>query len=239
MQVNLRCSDALEGMSLLSPNSIDLICTDLPYGITQNKWDSVIPLPELWNSFNTVLKTNGVVVLTASQPFTSMLVMSNLAKFKYDLVWNKTIASGQLNVAKQPLRTHESILVFYSGTPTYNEQKTEGDPYKIHRKAKYKEGNYGVQKESTKENEGFRHAKSVITVSNPRIKDGHPTQKPLELMKYLIKSYSNEEDMVLDCCMGSGTTGVACVEEKRNFTGIELNKKYCLKAADRINEANK
>lgn len=194
----------------------------------------MIPIDEMWSEFNRITKKNGVVVLTATQPFTSKLVISNLANFKYDLIWEKTISSGQLNVRKQQLRNHESILVFAKSPFTYNEQKTEGSPYKINRKVKNGENNYGTQKDSSKENEGYRHAKSVIKVSNPRIKGGHPTQKPIELMEYIIKTYSNKGDLVLDCCMGSGTTGVAAIKNERLFYGIELDANYFKTSKQRI-----
>lgn len=225
-------------MQNIKSGTVDLICVDLPYGVTQNKWDSILPLEEMWNQFNRIMKENGVVLLTATQPFTSILVMSNLKDFKYDLIWEKTIASGQLNVGHQPLRTHESILVFYKKKPTYNEQKSTGAPYSISRKAASKENNYNSQRDSSKENTGFRHAKSVVKVSNPRIKGGHPTQKPQELMEYLIKTYSNEGDLVFDCCMGAGTTGVAAVTLKRNFLGIELNKVFFETSTHRIEAAH-
>lgn len=232
--ITLICGDAIKSMREIKEDSIDLICCDLPYQITQNKWDIMIPIDEMWSEFNRITKKNGVVVLTATQPFTSKLVISNLANFKYDLIWEKTISSGQLNVRKQQLRNHESILVFAKSPFTYNEQKTEGSPYKINRKVKNGENNYGTQKDSSKENEGYRHAKSVIKVSNPRIKGGHPTQKPIELMEYIIKTYSNKGDLVLDCCMGSGTTGVAAIKNERLFYGIELDANYFKTSKQRI-----
>lgn len=226
--------EALAEMRKLKDKSIDMIMTDLPYGTTQNKWDEIIPFPEMWSEFNRVIKDNGAIVLTATQPFTSKLIMSNLKDFKYDIIWEKTISSGQLNVKRQPMRSHESILVFFKKQPTYNEQKTEGTPYQIKRKADYQDGNYGKQKDSEKINTGFRHAKSILKVSNPRVKGGHPTQKPVELMEILIKMFTNENETVLDCCMGSGTTGVACKKLNRKFIGIELDPKYFSGAKKRI-----
>lgn len=218
--------ECIEEMANIGDGLVDLIMVDLPYGTTQNKWDSIIPLDIMWKSFNRLLKTNGIVVLTACQPFTSKLVMSNLDNFKYEIIWEKTIGSGQLNIKHQPLRVHESILVFYKERGTYNEQKTKGEPYSINRNISSKGEGYGKQKNSKKENNGFRHAKSVIKVSNPRIKGGHPTQKPIELMNYLVRTFSNENDIVLDCCMGSGTTGLACKNLNRLFIGIELDINY-------------
>lgn len=216
-----------------------MIFCDLPYGITRNKWDIVIPLDKLWEQYERLIKANGAIVLTANQPFTSQLVMSNLKLFKYDIVWEKTISSNQLNVKSQQLRSHESILIFYDKKPTYNEQKTKGAPYKIKREGKYNDGNYNSQKESEKINNGYRHARSVIKISNPRIKGGHPTQKPVELIEYFVKTYTNEGDLVLDNCMGSGSTGIACKNLNRNFIGIENNEKYFKMSENNLkNESN-
>jgi site-specific DNA-methyltransferase (adenine-specific) len=226
--------DCLKELAFISSESANLIAVDLPYGTTQNKWDAIIPLEDMWNEFNRILAPTGAVVLTATQPFTSKLVMSNPDNFKYEIIWEKTIGSGQLNIKRQPLRVHESILVFYKKFGTYNEQKTAGEPYSISRKVSFAGEGYGKQVDSNKNNEGFRHAKSVIKVSNPRVKGGHPTQKPLELMEYIIKTFSNEGDTVLDCCMGSGTTGVAAVKLKRKFIGIENNETYFTTAKNRI-----
>ena len=218
--------DAIENMAKLKEKSIDLILVDLPYGVTNNKWDVIIPFDEMWEQFNRIKKNNAAMVLTATQPFASMLVMSNLKQFKYDVIWEKTICSGQLNVKHRPLRAHESILVFYDKIPTYNEQKTEGKPYKIKREGNDTENCYCRQKASEKDNEGFRHAKSVVKIPNQRIKGGHPTQKPVALLEMLIKTFSNENDIVLDCCMGSGSTGVAAMNLNRKFIGIEKELKY-------------
>lgn len=227
--------DCLKEMNRLDGKSINLILVDLPYGTTQNKWDAIIPFDQMWDEFNRIITDNGKIVLTATQPFSSKLVMSNLDNFKYEIIWEKTIGSGQLNIKHQPLRVHESILIFYSKSGVYNEQKTEGTPYSIDRKVTFDGEGYGAQTDSSKHNDGFRHAKSVIKISNPRVKGGHPTQKPEALMEYLIKTYSNSGDTVLDCCMGSGTTGVASVNLNRKFIGIELDEKYFISAQTRIN----
>ncbi len=236
--ISLINGNCLDEMKKLSDNSIDLILTDLPYGTTQNKWDEIIPFTDMWSAFNRILKEDGIIVLTATQPFSSKLVMSNISNFRYEIIWEKTIGSGQLNINKQPLRIHESVLIFYKQFKTYNEQKTEGKPYSIKRVVNFKGEGYGKQTNSEKENNGYRHAKSVIKISNPRIKNGHPTQKPIALMEYLIKVYSNKNDTVLDCCMGSGTTGIAAVNLNRKFIGIELNKIYFENAKERINNIN-
>jgi site-specific DNA-methyltransferase (adenine-specific) len=226
--------DCLDEIFLLPKHSVDLILTDLPYGVTQNHWDTILPLDVMWEAFKHILKLDGRVVLTATQPFTSKLIISNLKEFKYDLIWEKSISSGQLNVSKMPMRSHEHILVFYDKFNTYNEQKTSGLPYSIDRKKSYIDGCYNKQKTSQKTNTGYRHARSVIKISNPRVAGGLPTQKPVELMSYLVKTFSNENDVVLDCCMGTGTTGAACIKNNRAFIGIELNKNYFDVAEERL-----
>jgi site-specific DNA-methyltransferase (adenine-specific) len=233
--------DALENMAKIPDGYIDLISVDLPYGLTRNKWDISIPLEEMWKQFNRITKPNGAMIFTAAQPFAAQLIVSNLANFKYDIIWEKTVASGQLNSGHQPLRVHESILVFYRKVPTYNEQLTEGTPYKIKRPAQYgkaEEGrnNYNQQKSHEKDNDGYRHARSVIKISNPRVRDGHPTQKPVELMSYIIKTYTNKHEIVLDCTMGSGTTGVACAELNRRFIGIDTDEKWYNSSVTRLTE---
>lgn len=235
--VNLMHGDALDLMESLEAGSIDLICSDLPYGTTQNIWDKILPLNRMWSSFYRVLKPEGLIVLTAAQPFTSILVSSNMDNFKYDLVWEKTIGSGQLNVKRQPIRIHETILVFgrKGKKSVYNEQKETGyAPYKITRKNVKSDGCYGAQKPSIKVSDGTRHAKSIIKISNPRIRNGHTTQKPEQLMSHLIRMYSNPGDIVLDPTMGSGTTGVSAVLEGRSFIGIEIKKTYFNIAKNRI-----
>jgi len=226
--------NCIEKLNNLAKNSVDLICVDLPYGTSRNKWDQIIPFSEMWESFFYVLKSNGNIVLTASQPFTSKLICSNLLDFKYEIIWEKTIGSNQLNIKRQPLRIHESILVFYKNFGTYNEQKTNGKPYSINRTINFDGYGYGKQYSSSKRNDGFRHAKSIIKIPNPRIKGGHPTQKPLELMKFIVKTFSNENDIVLDCCMGSGTTGEAALSLNRKFIGIELDTNYFNIAIERL-----
>lgn len=234
--IKLLQGDCISLLDTLDENSVDLIAVDLPYGTTQNKWDIIIPFEPMWCCVKRVLKSDGVMVCTAAQPFTSQLILSNTDWFKYDLVWEKTIGSGQLNINRQPLRVHESIVVFYDKFGTYNEQKTEGKPYHIDRKTGGFEGNYGKQRDHTKVNDGFRHARSVIKISNPRIKNCHKTEKPIELMEYIIKAYSNESDTVLDFTMGRGTTGIACINLKRNFIGIELSKVWYNRAVERFED---
>lgn len=228
--------DCLDIMPQIPDKSIDMILCDLPYGTTRNKWDIVIPLDRLWEQYKRIIKENGTIVLTAVQIFSSQLVMSQPTFFKYDWIWKKTIYSGQLNVNHQPLRAHENILVFYTKQPTYNQQFTAGKPYSINRKITFKGESYNKQKDNQKVNNGYRYPASVLEFSNPRIKGGHPTQKPVELFKYLIKTYTNEGEIVLDNCIGAGTTALACLQTNRNFIGIEISKAYCEMANKNINE---
>jgi len=231
--------DTIEVMKTIPSKSVDMILCDLPYGTTRNKWDSIIPLNDLWEQYERIIKDNGAIILTAVQIFASQLIISNKKLFKYDLIWKKTISSGQLNVNRQPLRIHEHILVFYKKQPTYNQQMTLGKPYSINRKANYKPGSYNKQKDSFKENTGYRHPTSVLEFSNPRIKGGHPTQKPVELFEWLIKTYSNKNNIILDNTIGSGTTAIACIKTNRKYIGIELNKKYYNMTLKRIKNINK
>jgi DNA modification methylase len=235
-KISLLQGDCLKVMHAIEDGSVDLIAVDPPYGTTQNKWDVVIPFEPMWAHIKRILKHNGTAVFTTAQPFTSQLVLSNTDWYRYDLVWKKTIGSGQLNIRRQPLRMHESILVFYDKFGTYNEQKTKGDPYKIDRKTEKFEGNYGKQKDHTKINDGFRHAQSVVEISNPRVKNGHRTEKPVKLMEYIIETYSNEGDTILDFSMGHGTTGIACVNLKRNFIGVELDDHWYKRTVERFQE---
>jgi len=224
----------LQVLETIQPASIDMILCDLPYGTTRNKWDSIIPLNKLWYQYLRIIKPNGAIVLTAVQIFASQLIMSNPRLFKYDWIWEKTISSGQLNVNKQPLRRHEHILVFYKKQPIYNQQFTKGEPYSIERKVTFKGEGYNKQVASQKINDGYRHPTSILYFPNPRIRNGHPTQKPVALFEYLIKTYTNEGDIVLDNCIGSGTTAVAAINTRRHFIGIELSRKYCDMANENI-----
>ena len=234
--------DCLELYKNIEPKSIDLILTDLPYGTTQNKWDSVIDFDKLWEMVNYLLKPNGAFITTASQPFTSALVMSNPKMFKYDICWHKRTPSGVLNAKKMPIRTHETLLVFYNSLPIYNPQKTTGNKICGIKKHKVNSSNYrNTDRYTDYTDDGSRFPTSVLDItgivnnSNEKVK--HPTQKPIKLMDWIIKTYSNENMTIFDPCMGSGTTGVACKNLNRNFIGIEKDENYFKIAEQRINEA--
>ena len=240
---NLYSGDCLEIMPTIPDKSIDMILCDLPYGTTACKWDVIIPFEPLWEQYKRIIKDNGAIVLTASQPFTSALVMSNIKMFKYEWVWEKNKATGHLDSKKKPMKAHENILVFYNSQPVYN-------PQGIIQKEKptISKGNRGQKGEgSSGDVYGFAGKDAIQTNTNyPRTvqkigvdmkAEFHPTQKPVALFEYLIKTYTNEGELVLDNCMGSGSTGVACVNTNRNFIGIEKEENYFQIAQKRINEA--
>ena len=223
--------DCLEGMRYIPDKSIDMILCDLPYGSTKNQWDIIIPFKQLWLYYERIIKDNGAIVLTASQPFTSMLVMSKLEYFKYSMIWEKSRATGHLNAKIMPMKNHEDILIFGKTRIKYNPQGIL--PYGKMTRRGNNGDNFG---ESGKENyqEFTNYPRTIIQFSNEGI-TMHPTQKPVELFEYLIKTYSNEGDTILDNCMGSGTTAIACMNTKRNFIGFELEKKYYDICIERIN----
>lgn len=230
-EIKLYNGDCLELMKEIPDKSIDMILADLPYGTTRNKWDSIIPLEPLWEQYERIIKDNGAIVLHSQQPFTSKLIMSNSKIYKYSWVWSKSQVSGFLNAKKQPLREHEDICVFYKKQCTYNPQMTKG---------KMQLKNTGGDSSNYNKFEARPHysdeyyPKTILDFPLRRFKGGHPTQKPVELAEYLIKTYTNEGDTVLDNTMGSGTTGVACVNTNRNFIGMELDETYFNIAKERI-----
>ncbi len=228
--------DCLELMKDLEDKSIDLILCDLPYGTTQNKWDSIISLPELWKHYIRIIKDNGAIVLTAQTPFDKVLGASNLAWLKYEWIWIKNVATGHLNANKMPLKRHENILVFYKNLPTYNPQKTFGKAYTNKRKPVNDNGsNYGgITIRTDTVNDGFRFPKSILEFD--RETGLHPTQKPVALFEYLIKTYTNEGEVVLDNCAGSFTTAIAAINTNRKFVCIEKDESYFNKGIDRINK---
>lgn len=234
--IDLKCGDCLELMKDIPDASIDMILCDLPYGTTKNKWDSVIPLDKLWLQYKRIIKNNGAIVLFSQMPFTASLVNSNIKMFRYEWIWEKDNGTGFLNANKMPLKIHENIEIFYKKIPVYNPQMRTGfKPYKTF--TGRKTTNYGdFDRVETKSN-GERYPIDIIKFK----KDSglHPTQKPVALLEYLIKTYTNEGATVLDNCMGSGSTGVACVNTNRNFVGIELDEEYFNIAKERIEKCNK
>ena len=229
--------DCLIAMAKLPDKSIDFILTDPPYGTTQCKWDSVIPFEPMWNELKRVIKDNGCIALFGSEPFSSHLRLSNLDWFKYDWIWEKSKATNFLNAKNQPLRAKENILIFYQKQPTYNPQMTKGKPYdKGIRKEQTKDDVYGSYKPTQGKSAGARYPRDVMYFKTAESEGTtfHKTQKPVALMKYLIKTYTNENDTVLDFTMGSGSTGVACKNTNRDFIGIELDKNYFAIAKERI-----
>lgn len=229
--------DCIELMKQVDDKSVSMILCDLPYGVTaRNKWDVIIPFDKLREQYKRIIKDNGVIVLTATEPFASMLIMSNIEMFRYDLIWNKKAVTGFLNAKKMPLRTHESVLIFYKNLPTYNPIKIKGKLIKKCTKAKQTSNYNDASNRPEPYMSDEYYPTSILEISNSRTKDGHPTQKPVVLFEYLIKTYSNEGELILDNCMGSGTTAVACVNTKRKFIGIEINQEYVIMANKRLNQ---
>jgi DNA modification methylase len=229
--INLMQGDCLERMKEIPDGSVDMVLTDPPYGTTACKWDSIIPLEPMWEQLKRVIKPNGAIVMTAAQPFTTTLIASNMKMFRYDLKWCKTQGTGFYNANRMPLRAHEDVLVFYGKLPTYNPQKTEGKPYR-QRRGTASDVYQGKDLHETV-SDGGRHPLSWRTFKRDKDKV-HPTQKPVALMEYLIKTYTNEGDTVLDFTMGSGSTGVAAKNLNRSFIGIELDPEYFDIAKQRI-----
>ena len=214
-----------------------MILCDLPYGTTQNKWDSIIPLEPLWEQYKRIIKDNGAIVLFAQTPFDKVLGASNLKMLKYEWIWEKQQGTGFLNAKKMPLKKHENILVFYKKLPIYNPQMIGNE---IRTKKRNKNGkttdNYGKFTYDEQSTYVGRYPTSILSFDRDKEKF-HPTQKPVALLEYLIKTYTNEGQTVLDNCMGSGSTGIACVNTGRKFIGIEIDKKYFDISKQRIEEA--
>ena len=230
--------DCLEVMKNIPSASVDMILCDLPYGTTRNKWDTCLNLGKLWEQYKRIIKDNGAIVLFSQMPFTATLVMSNPKMFRYEWIAEKSLATGFLNAKRMPMKAHENILVFYKKLPTYNAQMTKGKPYSITRRDIGGQYLHNFESIETK-NEGTRCPRDVLRdLWQPYCggKMYHPTQKPVPLLEYLIKTYTNEGETVLDNCMGSGSTGVACVNTKRDFIGVELDENYFDIARRRIND---
>jgi len=229
--------DCLEVMKSIPDKSIDAIIADPPYGTTNCKWDNVIPFDLMWEQLNRIIKDNGAIVLFGSEPFSSALRMSNIHNYKYDWIWdkvNKKVGFG--NSKKQPLRSIENISLFYKKQCLYKPIMAKGKPYKTKSGGDYKIYEKGGLKSIITDNKGTRYPHSIISIKGDLKKEMglHPTQKPIELMEYLIKTYTNELETVLDFTMGSGSTGVACCNTNRDFIGIELDKDYFKIAEQRI-----
>ncbi len=222
------CCDCLEALPGFPSNSIDMILSDLPYGVTQNSKDVKLDLVKLWDEYKRVIKPGGNIVLTSQFPFTLELIETNRAWFRYDLIWSKGVVTGFLNANRQPLRTHEHVLIFYEKLGTYNPQKRAGK--KNHGKNSNKKNkNYGDFDcvDSSEKLGPWKHPKSILEYDRgTSTKLIHPTQKPVRLFEFLVKSYSNENEIVLDTCIGSGTTAVACVMSNRKYIGIDIDQKW-------------
>lgn len=231
--------DCLERMKEIESGSVDMVLADVPYGTTQCKWDSVIPLAPMWEQLKRIIRPKGAIVMTAAQPFTSVLVCSNMKMFKYDWCWRKPKGTGHLNAKKRPMRDKEDILVFCGVAPPYNPQFSAGQSYRD-KAGKNHDGRssmtdaYGAYTNHREDNHGTRYPKSVIEFGVVERGTVHPTQKPVALMEYLIKTYTNEGDTVLDFAAGSGTTGVAAQNLGRKFIGIEMDDHYFEVAKCRI-----
>jgi len=255
--------DCLEGMKRIADGAVDCIITDLPYGTTACAWDSVIPFEPLWEQFKRVTKPNAAIVLFGSEPFSSYLRLSNIKWYRYDLIWDKEKGTGFANANKMPMKSHENISVFYQHLPTYNPQMGSGEPYTRKGRVRKNGSRIFSARELTEEerrnpqnikdktsiasvvslkrvSNGERYPLSVVYCSNANHFDvKHPTQKPVDLLRYLILTYSNEGDTILDATIGSGTTAVAALMEKRHFIGFETNKEYFDKACKRITDEQK
>lgn len=240
----LYLGDCLQVMSLIPDGSVDMILCDLPYGTTRNKWDSVLPLDFLWAEYRRVCKPSAAIVLTATQPFTSQLVCSRQDWFRYDWTWRKPQGTGHLNAMRQPMRDKEDILVFYRERATYNPQMTPGAPFRAKAgrdkaAATSQTPSYGAYTNERNDNLGFRYPRQVLEFNMVQRDTVHPTQKPVDLMSYLVRTYTNPSDLILDNCMGSGTTGVACKNTGRRFIGIELDPQYFDGACRRLTDLEK
>lgn len=243
--------DCLEGMKNIYNESIDMICTDMPYGMTRCAWDTDIDLGGLWKQFNRIIKPHGVIAMFSAQPFTTDLINSNRKLFRYEIIWEKTTSTNFLNANKMPLRIHENILIFYKHLPTYIPQKKHiytNDIGRIRIKKRDRAKQYGCIKEQNYVEDGSRYPTDVVKFSNwngvsfgkdTENRTVHNSQKPLALIEYLIKTYSNENDLILDPFIGSGTTAVACRNTGRRYIGYEIDENYYQIAKRRIAEEAK
>jgi site-specific DNA-methyltransferase (adenine-specific) len=239
VEMTLYKGDCLQEMKRIPDGSVDMILTDPPYGTTACKWDSIIPLEPMWEQLKRVIKPNGAIVMTASQPFTTTLIASNMKMFKYCWVWEKSRKTGHMAAKVQPMKKHEDIAVFGSGRLTYNPQGLiDCDVVKKNTAGRLKSNVYGATGNKPEHKQKHtNYPSTILSIAGEHNVGKHPTQKPVALMEYLIKTYTNEGETVLDFTMGSGTTGVACVNQNRQFIGIEKDDKYYEIAKKRIQEA--
>lgn len=239
--ISLYNDDCFKILPSITGKSIDLILCDLPYGTTRNKWDSCLDLTKLWCEYKRIIKENGAVILFGQNKFTAKLILSNEQMYRYNLVWDKVLTSGFLNANRMPLVQHEDIVVFYKKLPTYNPQFTVGTPLHgrgtSHKEKPYTNNNYGLYNPHPEiTGDTKKYPKSILCFSRKHAsKMLHPTEKPVELLEWLVSTYTNEHDLVLDNCMGVGSTGVACKNLNRKFIGIEIEEKYYNIANNRIN----
>lgn len=229
------CGDCFDILPQIPDNSVDLLFVDLPYGTTQANWDSVLPLDQLWEQYNRILKLNGAMLFTASQPFTTTLIFSNIDNYKYSWIWEKSKATNYLNAKKQPLRAYEEVVVFYRKQPVYNPQMTEGEAYNKGTALRLTDV-YGDQKAVEVKSDGLRYPRNVLyfKTAESEGKVIHPTQKPIALIEYMIKTYTNEGDVVLDNTAGSFSTAIAANNTGRHWICIEKDREMCEKALERF-----
>jgi len=248
MTVELILGDCLDVMRTIPDKSVDAVITDPPYGTTACSWDNIIPFAPMWQHYERIIKDKAAIILFSSQPFTTDLIASNRKLFRYEIIWKKTQPQGFLNANKAPLRNHENICVFYKKLPTYRPIKTKvkrSDIGRVRQVNAMRSQQYREMDRTTWVETGERYPTDVVEFSNwngalfgkNKNATKHPTQKPVDLCAYLIETYTNPGDMVLDNCMGSGTTGVACVQTGRNFIGIEIDENYYKIAQKRIHDA--
>ena len=236
--IDLRQGDCLKVMKSIPDNSVDLVLADLPYGTTMCKWDSIIPFQAMWEQVERITTATAAILFFAAAPFDKVLACSNLKLFRHEWIWVKPAATGFFNAKKMPLKAHENVLVFYKKLPTYNPQKTTSHIRKVSKAKVVQSEHYGKQVGIKNYDSTERYPRSVITFSSDKqFNSLHPTQKPVALCEYLISTYTNKGDLVLDFCMGSGTTGVAAKNLGRDFIGIELDADYFEIARDRIEAA--
>ena len=241
-KIDLIHGDCLVEMQHIPDKSVDMVLCDLPYGTTACKWDVIIPFDKLWEQYRRIVKDNGAIVLFGKQPFTSQLILSNLEMFRYELIWEKSRVGNNMQLGKRPASIHENIVVFYKQYPTFNEIKFQVDEKYIDKRKSIRNSTYSKSEHYQgemirKKDDGWRHSQSILPFNSVWQSGMHPTQKPVVLLEYLIKTYSNEGDTILDNTMGSGSTMVACVNTKRNGIGIELDDNYFKMAQERVKQA--